>query len=128
MSHEKHRVLVVDDEPGICKNLAEYLGDEGFIAEAYESGAEALSAAAKPCDAAILDMMLPGMGGIEIARGLRKVYPHLPIIFMSGKMQLDENALRREGAAAVFQKPFDPEQVLVVLDFLFHTRRPEEAP
>jgi DNA-binding response OmpR family regulator len=122
MSSEKHRVLVVDDEPGICRNLAEYLGDEGFQAEAYENGREALAAAETPCDAAILDMMLPGMGGIEIARGLRKKHPHVPIIFMSGKMNLDESALRREGAAAVFQKPFDPKQVLIVLNSLFHTR------
>lgn len=123
MSNEKHRVLVVDDEPGICRNLAEYLGDEGIHAEAYETGREALVAAETPCDAAIVDMMLPGMGGIEIARGLRKMHPHVPIIFMSGKMNLDESALRREGAAAVFQKPFDPKQVFIVLNSLFHTRR-----
>ncbi|HWY89784.1 MAG TPA: response regulator, partial [Solirubrobacteraceae bacterium] len=67
------RILVVDDEPQILRALRVVLRDAGFEVVPAETGAEALDrAAVRPPEAAIVDLMLPDVDGIELTRRLRE--------------------------------------------------------
>ena len=74
------RILVVDDEAQILRALRVVLRDAGFEVVPAETGAEALDrAAVRPPEAAIVDLMLPDMDGIEVTRRLRE-WSEMPIL------------------------------------------------
>jgi DNA-binding response OmpR family regulator len=75
------RILVVDDEEGIRQLYKEELQDEGYEVELAERGEEALEkiSTAKP-DAVILDLKMPGMGGLEVLERIREQDKDLPVI------------------------------------------------
>lgn len=107
------RVLYVEDEPDIqeiARMALETLG--GFELRVCSGGAEALEVATGfGPDIVLLDVMMPGMDGIETLDGLRRL-PELdavPMVFMTAKVQpREETALRDAGAVDVIPKPFDP--------------------
>jgi two-component system, OmpR family, response regulator CpxR len=67
------RVLVVDDDVELCDLVAEYLGPEGLEVEAVHDGADGLARALEGDHAlVVLDVMLPGMGGLDVLRGIRE--------------------------------------------------------
>ena len=77
------RVLVCDDEPQILRALRVILRDAGFEAVTAATGEEALDlAAVKPPEAAILDLMLPDIDGVEVTRRLRE-WTQMPILVLS---------------------------------------------
>ena len=75
------RILVVDDEEGIRQLYQEELEEEGYEVELAEKGKEALEkiSKAKP-DAVILDLKMPGMGGLEVLERIREQDKDLPVI------------------------------------------------
>jgi two-component system response regulator (stage 0 sporulation protein F) len=75
------RILVVDDEEGIRQLYKEELEDEGYEVELAEGGEEALEkiSTVKP-DAVILDLKMPGMGGLEVLERIREQDKDLPVI------------------------------------------------
>jgi len=75
------RILVVDDEEGIRQLYKEELEDEGYEVELAERGEEALEkiSRAKP-DAVILDLKMPGMGGLDVLERIREQDKDLPVI------------------------------------------------
>lgn len=111
--NELHRITYVEDEPHIREivQLAlEELG--GYTLHVCESGAEALDTAPifHP-DLVMLDVMMPGMNGIETYRALRAIpaTAHTPIVFVTAKAQPHEIAQYKAlGAAGVIAKPFNP--------------------
>ena len=113
----KKRVLVVDDQPGVTRFLEIYLRLRGFDVISTTSGREALELAAScEADIMLLDIIMPGMDGFEVCRGL-KADPRtrdIPVIFLSA---LDDTADKvkgfAEGAVDYISKPFQPEEVRV---------------
>ena len=101
------RILVIDDEPAVAAVIAEALREEGHEVSAAGGGEQGLQAmAAIPPDAVFLDIIMPGMDGIEVLRRIRARDPDLPVIILSGwagKSQLDE--ARRLGVTDILQKP-----------------------
>ena len=105
------RILVVDDEEDIRLLLREVLEDAGYEVVEAGNGDEALRRYwATPTDLVITDIVLPGKGGMEIIRELRRQTPEVPIIVMSGCDRLTtldwfatDEPLRVQ---RVFQKPF----------------------
>lgn len=68
----KSRIIVVDDDPSILELLRFLLEGEGYHVQAFDSAADALQVAiARPPDAAIVDLMMPGMNGLELVQALR---------------------------------------------------------
>jgi putative nucleotidyltransferase with HDIG domain len=117
----KTKILFVDDEPRILRGLRRKLGsmgDEWEMAFA-ESGPEALdilSAATVPFDAIVADMRMPGMDGAELLAEVRKQYPWMIRIVLSGHSD-EESALRAAGITHQFlSKPCDTEILKSVLD------------
>ena len=79
------KLLVVDDESYVRNFLREELSREGFTISTVSNGADAIVAAAEhPYDAIVLDMLMPGLDGIQVIRVLRKIIPGTPIIGLTG--------------------------------------------
>jgi two-component system KDP operon response regulator KdpE len=113
---EGARVLVCDDEPQILRALKVILRDAGYVPVAAASGEEALDqAAVKPPAAAILDLMLPDLDGVEVTKRLRE-WSEMPIIVLSavGEEEAKVRALAA-GADDYVTKPFGPPELIARL-------------
>jgi two-component system, OmpR family, KDP operon response regulator KdpE len=110
------RVLVVDDEPQILRALRVVLRDEGFEVVPAETGTEALDrAAVRPPQAAIVDLMLPDMDGIELTRRLRE-WSEMPILVLSAVGEEEQKVLALgAGADDYVTKPFGSRELVARL-------------
>ena len=101
------RILVIDDEPLVADVMAEALRLEDHDVVVASSGEEGLRVIAqKPPDAVFLDIVMPGMDGIEVLRAIREGHPELPVIILSGWVsQSQPEEARRLGATDVISKP-----------------------
>jgi two-component system nitrogen regulation response regulator NtrX len=111
------RVLIIDDEGNIRRMLRALLASEGWGVQDVETAEEGLvEVEAVAPDVVLLDLMLPGMDGLEALRRLTATVPWLPVVMMSGQATLpDAVRATREGAFHFLEKPLTPEAVLVTL-------------
>ena len=113
----KPKVLVCDDEPQILRALRVILRDAGFEAVPAETAEEALDlVAVRPPDAAIIDLVLPDLDGVELCARLRE-WSEMPIIVLSAVG--DEDAKVRAlaaGADDYITKPFGPRELVARLE------------
>jgi two-component system, OmpR family, response regulator len=109
------RVLVVDDEPSIVDALATSLRYEGSTVDEASTGRQALALAQEdPPDLVILDIMLPGLDGLEVTRRLRADGVNVPILFLTARDTLqDKLAGLRIGGDDYVTKPFALAEVIV---------------
>ncbi|MGA9874267.1 MAG: response regulator transcription factor [Solirubrobacteraceae bacterium] len=110
------RILVVDDEPQILRALRVVLRDAGFEVVPAETAAEALDrAAVRPPEAAIVDLMLPDLDGIDVTRRLRE-WSDMPILVLSavGEEEQKVRALQA-GADDYVTKPFGSRELVARL-------------
>jgi DNA-binding NtrC family response regulator len=103
------RVLLVDDEEKFLEVLSQRLGTRGVDAETSTSGEEALvKMKNKKFDAIVLDVMMPGIGGIETLKRIRKEDPEVQIIMLTGRGTVDKAVeAMKEGAIDFLEKPAD---------------------
>ena len=123
------RVLVVEDEKKLGQLLGRGLREEGYAADVADRGEEALwMARAVPYDAIVLDVMLPGAGGFEICRRLRRDGVWTPVLMLTARDGVDDRVGGLDaGADDYLTKPFAFEELLARLRAL--TRRaPVERP
>ncbi len=122
------RVLVCDDEPQILRALRVILRDAGYEAVTAASGEEALDrAAVKPPAAAILDLMLPDIDGVEVTKRLRE-WSEMPIIVLSAVGEEEEKVRAlAAGADDYVTKPFGPPELVARLQAVLRRARPEPA-
>ncbi len=107
------KILVVDDDTAIAEMIGIVLSGEGFDAAFCGDGAAALEAfrAAKP-DLVLLDLMLPGMGGIEVCSAIREE-SGVPIIMLTAKSDTTDVVKGLEsGADDYIVKPFNPKELV----------------
>lgn len=124
------RILVVDDEPQILRALRVVLRDAGFEVVPAETGAEALDrAAVRPPEAAIVDLMLPDLDGIELTRRLRE-WSEMPILVLSAVGEEEQKVRALEaGADDYITKPFGSRELVARLQAaLRRGGRSEEQP
>jgi two-component system nitrogen regulation response regulator NtrX len=123
------RVLVVDDEKGIRGTLSAILDDEGYRPVVASSGAEALARLGEEVpDVVVLDIWLPEMDGIETLAEIKRQWPDLPVVMMSGHGTI-ETAVKalKLGAYDFVEKPLSLEKTLLVIDrALEHARLESE--
>jgi two-component system response regulator CpxR len=107
------RVLIVDDDVELCRLLAERLSTEGFAIEAVHDGPHGLERAlSKEHALLVLDLMLPGMGGLDVLRRLRAQSP-LPVLILTARGEDVERILGLEiGADDYVPKPFNPRELI----------------
>lgn len=79
------RVLIVDDEEELVSALVERLKLRGFDARGVTGGADALAhLAATPCDVVVLDVKMPGIGGLEVIRRIKHEQPGIAVVLLTG--------------------------------------------
>jgi two-component system OmpR family response regulator len=108
------RVLVVDDEQVLAELLTSALRYEGWEVASAHDGLAALRAAREnPPDVVILDVMLPGMDGLEVLRRLRAELEELPVLFLTAKDAVEDRvAGLSAGGDDYVTKPFSLEEVV----------------
>ncbi|MDF0529043.1 MtrAB system response regulator MtrA [Tsukamurella sp. 8F] len=121
------RILVIDDDPALAEMLTIVLRNEGFESMVVGDGTQALSAARdfRP-DLVLLDLMLPGMNGIDVCRVLR-ADSSVPIVMLTAKSDTVDVVLGLEsGADDYVIKPFKPKEL--VARVRARLRRTEDEP
>ncbi len=123
------RILVIDDDEGITSFLKRALSYAGFVVEAAASGAAGLERAlVAPPDAVILDVLMPGLDGLEVCRRLR-AGDDVPILMLTAKDEVSDRVKGLEcGADDYLVKPFALEELIARLQALLRRRSPAGAP
>jgi DNA-binding NtrC family response regulator len=113
-----HRVLLVDDEEVFVEVLAERLEARGLQVQTCTSGEQALEqVAARAYDAILLDLAMPGMGGIETLKRMRSANPDLQIILLTGRATVDASVeAMKLGAVDLLEKPAEIRQLVRKID------------
>ncbi|MFG2340493.1 response regulator transcription factor [Streptomyces yangpuensis] len=111
-------MLVVDDDPTVSEVVAGYLERAGFTVHRAEDGPAALESAARyRPDLVVLDLMLPGMDGLEVCRRLRASgngRPPVPVVMLTARGDEDDRILGLEvGADDYVTKPFSPRELVL---------------
>ncbi len=120
------RVLLVDDDTTVADVVSRYLSNAGFEVDTAADGWAALAAAERnPPDLVVLDLMLPGLPGLEVCRRLRG-HGHVPVVMLTALgAESDRITGLETGADDYVTKPFSPrELVLRVQSVLRRTREP----
>ena len=125
----RRRVLVVDDAEGIRTYLANLLELKGYAVDTAEDGRRALAllqGGAAP-DVILLDIMMPGIDGLETLRRIRDLDDEIPVVMLSvvGKASTIVEAMQL-GAADYLNKPFEDEEFEATLDKVLEHKRLEE--
>ena len=112
-SLQRQRVLVIDDDPNVAEVVAAYLEREGCIVEVRSDGEAGLQAAlADPPDLVVLDLMLPGLDGLEVCRRLQALAP-VPVVMLTAKGDETDRIIGLElGADDYVSKPFSPRELV----------------
>jgi DNA-binding response OmpR family regulator len=106
------RVLVVEDDRTVAEVVTRYLEHEGFVVESVGDGSEALARAdVRLPDLVVLDIMLPGLDGLEVCRRLRSRAP-IPVVMLTARGGEEDRVLGLElGADDYVSKPFSPREL-----------------
>jgi len=114
---KEFKVLMVDDEEDFVKTLAERMQMRDLDSDVALSGEAALQIVEDQIpDVMVLDLKMPGIDGMEVLRRVRKAYPQVQVVILTGHgSEKDEAEARRLGAFAYLQKPVDIEKLIITL-------------
>ncbi|GID90647.1 response regulator transcription factor [Amorphoplanes digitatis] len=110
-----HRILVVDDDPTVSDVVRRYLEQDGCRVRLASDGTDALAAVAEEVpDLVVLDLMMPGIDGLEVCRRLRGSLPDLPVVMLTALgEEADRVAGLEVGADDYVTKPFSPRELVL---------------
>lgn len=108
------RILIADDEPEMTMILEELLHREHYSVDTVNNGQDALDyGLAKNYDCLVLDIMMPGLDGIQVLRELRARHAAVPVLLLTAKGQVEDRVLGLDsGADDYLPKPFDNREFL----------------
>lgn len=109
----KHSVLVVDDEPIVCHSVRKILAKQSCsVEEAFDVDVALRKMKLNKYDLVILDLKMPKRSGIEVLQSIKRQYPDVPVVMVSGYASI-ESAIEatRLGAFDFIPKPFTPEEL-----------------
>lgn len=114
------RILVVEDEVTLCKQIQQYFAEKGFAVDVASNGRDGYFMGKEyPIDAAIIDIGLPDFSGIELIRRLRKDKIMVPILILTARSRWQEKVEGLEaGADDYLVKPFHYEELLARINAL----------
>jgi DNA-binding response OmpR family regulator len=120
------RVLVVDDDATVRDVVGRYLDEAGYQVDLAADGPTGLRAAReRGPDAVVLDLMLPGMTGLDVCRELRRDDERLPIVMLTALGEEDDRVLGLElGADDYVTKPFSPRELVLRIGSVLRRARP----
>lgn len=123
------RVLLIDDDARLHELLASYLGQNGVEVSRAADGRAGLAALeAGTFDAVLLDVMMPGIDGLEVLRRLRAAHNRIPVVMLTAKGDETDRVVGLEiGADDYLPKPFSPRELLARLRAVLRRATPELA-
>ena len=124
---EGNKILVVDDDKNICELVRLYLKKEGYDVICAYDGLSALKEfRGNKFIAAILDIMLPGLSGLDVLKEMRKT-SNMPVIMLTAKGETFDKVLGLElGADDYMVKPFEPKELMARLKAILRRFEPKE--
>lgn len=122
------RILIVEDDPAVASALSRRLSFDGFAVDVASDGPAALDIAAeREPDLVVLDLMLPGMDGLEVARRIRRGID-APILMLTARGSIEDKVAGFEsGADDYLVKPFAFPELLLRIRALLRRARPASA-
>ena len=116
-------ILLIEDDHRLAEMVSEYLGEAGFLVSVAGDGRTGLARlGAEPCDALVLDLMLPDMDGLEVCRRLR-AFSDVPVLMLTARGDAMDRVVGLEmGADDYLPKPFEPRELLARLRAILRRR------
>lgn len=113
-SGSMNRILVIEDDPKVQKSMNRLFEPEGFTVEIAGDGLSGVQAfSSRPANVVLLDLRMPGMGGRDVCREIKRLSPSVPIIVVSATSdEMDKVLLLELGADDYVTKPFSPRELL----------------
>jgi DNA-binding response OmpR family regulator len=128
---DRPRISIVEDEAAIAEVLEYNLEKEGFVIEVLTRGDDALAAIRKaPPDLLIIDLMLPGMDGLELTRALKRGADtaRIPIVMLTARTEEVDRIVGLElGADDYIAKPFSPREVVLRVKAVLRRLQPQPS-
>ena len=123
-SHNKLKLLLVDDEIKFLKSITERLALKDFDVIAASNGEEAIASAEKDLfDVAVVDFQMPGMDGAQVLKALKERHKYLEIIMLTGHATVDSAvACTKLGAFKYLEKPYAFEKLVEVIEEAYEAR------
>lgn len=113
-------IIIADDDSLVCDVVRRTLSSHGYLVGVVENGLDALRAVeAKQPDLVILDCSMPGLSGVEVLRRVKLSRGNFdtPVLMLTARSsQEDEEIAFRAGADDYLRKPFDPAELLVIVE------------
>jgi two-component system, OmpR family, alkaline phosphatase synthesis response regulator PhoP len=108
------KILLIEDEVGLVRTLSDLLSQRGYTVDTAVTGEAGLEAATtQSFDLIILDVMLPGIDGIEVCRRLRRAGLRIPIVMLTARSEISDKITGFEGGADDYvTKPYDSDELL----------------
>ena len=113
------RILIVDDEPAVCDVLEEFLAEIGYEADIAHNGEKALEIlSAQRHDLMLLDLKMPGLGGLEVLKEIKKRSYQVGVVVITAFQDLDlAREVIKHGAIDYLNKPLDLKLIASTIDF-----------
>ncbi|HEB77297.1 MAG TPA: response regulator transcription factor, partial [Methylothermaceae bacterium] len=123
-------ILLVEDDPDIAQLVQMHLSDAGYQVESCADGRSALEMFRNRLpDLVILDLMLPGMGGMDLCRQMRDFPPYIPILMLTAKSTELDRVLGLEiGADDYITKPFSIRELVARVNAQFRRAKAQADP
>jgi len=121
MNEDKKRILIVEDDEEMSALLRDVIEEEGYKTDSVNNGSEAFRKLVKESfDLIITDIRMPGLTGLDILPGMKKLHPEAPIIVITafGSEEVQRKALER-GANAYLEKPIHFKTLRTLIDGMF---------
>jgi len=121
----KKRILIADDEEIVIRSCLRILSEDEFQIETARNGLEAIEKVAEnDYDMLILDIMMPKMTGMEVLQRVKETHPDIDVIMITGLNEIDTAVKAMKlGAFDYLPKPFDPEELELVVNRAFERRQ-----
>ena len=122
------RVLVIDDDVGLCELVGEYLQPEGYTVEAIHNGEKGVDRAlSNEHDLVVLDVMLPGTNGFDVLRRIR-ARSRIPVLMLTARGDDVDRIVGLEiGADDYLPKPFNPRELVARIRAVLRRAQPVES-
>ncbi|HSE06612.1 MAG TPA: response regulator transcription factor [Methylomirabilota bacterium] len=116
-------ILLIEDDRRLAEMVSEYLGGAGFLVSVAGDGRTGLARlGSEPCDALVLDLMLPDLDGLEVCRRLR-AFSDVPVLMLTARGDAMDRVVGLEiGADDYLPKPFEPRELLARLRAILRRR------